>query len=110
MTDTAFNESLDPGDQPHLDASHDTPDTQPEDGGALITAIAGIAAVGVGMAARPVLKSLYRQVTGRAAPDADDPRVPFGRALGWTLLSATTGAIIELVVQRTARRMLASRN
>lgn len=109
MSETAFSDSINSGDQPNLDTGDDAADARPDDGGALIAAVAGIAAMGVGMAARPMLKSLYRQVTGRNAPDADDPQVPFGRALGWTLLSATTGAIIELVVQRTARKMLASR-
>ena len=66
----------------------------------------GIAAMGVSMAVRPVLNAVYRSITGHQPPRAENPSVPFGRALVWTLFSATTGAVLELVVQRVSRRIL----
>jgi hypothetical protein len=84
-------------------------DTPPEEGSLLVGAVAGIAAMGVSMAARPVLNAVYRSITGHQPPRAEDPSVPFGRALVWTLFSATTGAVLELVVQRVSRRILEPR-
>jgi hypothetical protein len=91
--------------------SHDQdPDsTSPDDGGFVVTAVAGIAAMGISMAARPVLNAVYRQVTGTQPPRAEDPMVPFGRALAWTIASAVTGAVLEMVVQRTTRRFFGVR-
>ena len=84
-------------------------DTPPEEGSLLVGAVAGIAAMGVSMAARPVLNAVYRSITGHQPPRAENPSVPFGRALVWTLFSATTGAVLELVVQRVSRRILEPR-
>jgi len=81
-------------------------DTTSEEGSLLVGAVAGIAAMGVSMAARPVLNAVYRGITGHQPPRAEDPSVPCGRALAWTLFSATTGAVLELVVQRVSRRIL----
>lgn len=80
-----------------------------DDGGLVVAAVAGIAAVGVSMAARPVLNALYRHMTGHQPPRAEDPLVPFGRALAWTIVSATTGAVLEMIVQRTTRKFFGVR-
>lgn len=92
------------------DNSPESPDTTtPDDGGLVVTAVAGFAAIGVSMAARPVLNAVYRRVTGSQPPRAEDPLVPFSRALAWTVVSAVTGAVLELVVQRTTRRFFGVR-
>lgn len=85
-------------------------DSDGEESSLLVSAVAGIAAMGVSMAARPALNSIYRGITGHEPPRAEDPKVPFRRALMWTLFSATTGAVLELVVQRVSRRILEPRN
>ena len=90
---------------PDLDRSDVSPDGDDQGSGLMVGAIAGIAAMGVSMAARPVLNATYRRITGHTPPRADDLRVPFRKALVWTIVSATTGAVLELVVQRTARRL-----
>ena len=89
--------------------TQDPDSTSPDDGGFVVTAVAGLAAMGVSMAARPVLNAVYRQVTGSTPPRAEDPLVPFGRALAWTIASAVTGAVLEMVVQRTTRRLFGVR-
>lgn len=91
------------------DGTENENDNPPEEGSLLVGAVAGIAAMGVSMAARPVLNAVYKGITGHQPPRAEDPSVPFGRALAWTLFSATTGAVLELVVQRVSRRILESK-
>lgn len=86
------------------------PASESDDGGLVVGAVAGIAAMGISMAARPVLNAVYRQITGNQPPRAEDPGVPFAKALVWTVVSATTGAVLELIVQRATRRILASRD
>jgi hypothetical protein len=70
----------------------------------VITAVGSLAAMGAAMAAKSVLKLAYRKATGAEPPAADDVRVSFGRALRWTLMTAATAAVIELVVQRAVAR------
>jgi hypothetical protein len=70
----------------------------------VITAVGSLAAMGASMAAKSVLKLAYRKATGAEPPAVDDPRVTFGRALRWTLITAATAAVIELVVQRAVAR------
>lgn len=99
---------------PEPDPTSESSDTStegveaPGEGGMVVAAVAGIAAIGVSMAARPVLNALYRRVSGHEPPRAEDPQVPFARALVWTVLSAATGAVLELIVQRTTRRVFVS--
>lgn len=99
----------DPAPEADPDAIDSTLDGS-DDGGIVVGAVAGIAAMGISMAARPVLNAVYRQVTGHHPPRAEDPGVPFAKALVWTVVSATTGAVLELIVQRATRRILASRD
>ena len=87
----------------------DAPVNGADDGGLVVGAVAGIAAIGVSMAARPILNAVYRQITGHEPPRAEDPRVSFSKALVWTVVSATTGAVLELIVQRATRRVFVSR-
>lgn len=101
-TDDGFD-ATDPDDSTRTEAS------ATDDGGLAVTVVAGVAAMGVSMAARPVLNAVYRQVTGRQPPKAEDPLVPFGRALAWTVVSAVTGAVLEMLVQRTTRKVFGVR-
>jgi hypothetical protein len=75
----------------------------------MISAMAGLAGIGVGMLARSVLNAAYRKSTGNPPPNADDLAVPLGKALMWTVITATTGAVVELVAHRTVARILESR-
>lgn len=50
------------------------------------------------------LSSGYTAVTGKQPPNADDPNVRFPRALAWTLATATTAAVIQLVIYRAAAK------
>jgi hypothetical protein len=91
---------------PDVSDLESTDDDAGDDPGLVVTAVAGIAAVGVSMAARPILKGIYRKMTGSNPPLAEDPHVPFAKALAWTVFTATTGAVLELIVHRVTRRML----
>jgi hypothetical protein len=84
--------------------------TADTDGSLVVTAVAGIAAFGVSMAVRPALKALYRTATGHQPPNAEDPAAPFAKALVWTVVSAATGAVLEMMVQRATRRFLEARH
>jgi hypothetical protein len=75
-----------------------------DDNSFVITAVGSLAAMGAAMAARSILKMAYRKATGAEPPAADDTRVSFGRALRWTLMTAATAAVIELVVQRAVAK------
>ncbi|GEM_PF-2198308 len=75
----------------------------------MVSAMAGLAGIGVGMLARSVLNAAYRKSTGNPPPNADDLAVPLGKALMWTVITATTGAVVELVAHRTVARILESR-
>lgn len=91
---------------------HDTAQSETSEGtrgdGFVITAVGSLAAMGAAMAARSILKIAYRKATGAEPPAVDDPRVSFGRALRWTLMTAVTAAVIELVVHRAAAKVAAS--
>lgn len=55
-------------------------------------------------AADRALSAGYTAVTGKQPPNADDRAVSFSRALAWTLATATTGAVIQLVIYRAASK------
>ncbi|MTB28179.1 MAG: DUF4235 domain-containing protein, partial [Actinobacteria bacterium] len=46
----------------------------------------------------------YQRATGSSAPDPHDPRVNFGRALVWAIVTAATAAAVETVVYRAMNR------
>lgn len=97
-------------DNGNVDGSHGEDAHHSEQGSFVVTAVASLAAFGVSMAARPALKALYRTATGHQPPAAEDPAVPFARALVWTVMSAATGAVLEMMVQRATRRFLDTGN
>lgn len=55
--------------------------------------------------ARKALNSAYKKSTGHEAPVSDDPSVTFAKALAWTIVTASTAAVIEMVIYRTASKM-----
>ena len=89
----------------HPDATHESSPTADEDSGVLVAAVASVAAMGAAMAARSVMQAAYRGITGHRPPRPEDPTVPFGKALGWTVATAVTAAVIEMVIQRASRRL-----
>lgn len=55
-------------------------------------------------AADRALSAGYSAVTGKKPPNVDDRAVSFARALTWTLATATTAAVIQLVIYRAAAK------
>jgi hypothetical protein len=55
-------------------------------------------------AADRALSAAYSAVTGNKPPDVDDRNVSFRRALTWTLATATTAAVVQLVIYRAAAK------
>ena len=70
--------------------------------------MAPIVALGVTWAARGALNSAYTRITGKKPPIADDPAVSFARALTWTIVTASTAAVIEMVIYRAGSKMTSS--
>jgi hypothetical protein len=46
------------------------------------------------------LSAGYTALTGKETPDVNDRAVSFPRALVWTIATAATGAVIQLVIYR----------
>ena len=67
---------------------------------------APLVALGASWAASKALTAAYRSVTGQEPPVPEDRAVSCARVLTWTVLTATTGAVIQLVVYRAAGRVL----
>jgi ABC-type Fe3+ transport system permease subunit len=42
----------------------------------------------------------YSAITGKEPPNPDDRRVSLARALTWTIATATTAAVIQMVIYR----------
>jgi hypothetical protein len=55
-------------------------------------------------AADRALTASYSAITGKKPPNADDSSVSFSKALAWTLATATTAAVIQLVIYRAASK------
>lgn len=55
-------------------------------------------------AADRALTAGYTAMTGKKPPNADDRAVKFSSALAWTLATATTAAVIQLVIYRAASK------
>jgi|GEM_PF-2368645 len=67
---------------------------------------APLVALGASWAASKALAVAYRSITGQEPPVPEDRTVTFARVLTWTVLTATTGAVIQMVVYRAAGRVL----
>lgn len=89
-----------------MDDSQDQAAPQQEiDVNPMMHMVAPVAAIVVTMLVRKALNSGYEKATGRVAPLPRDPRIPFMRALGWTVAITTTAAVAELVVYRLINQM-----
>ena len=55
-------------------------------------------------AADRALTAGYSAITGKKPPNPDDRAVTFPRALAWTLATAPTAAVIQLVIYRAAAK------
>lgn len=55
-------------------------------------------------AADRALSAGYSAITGNKPPNVDDRAVSFPRALTWTLATATTAAVIQLIIYRAASK------
>lgn len=51
-------------------------------------------------ATRKTLTLGYSALTGKQPPNPDDRRVSFGRALTWTIATAATAAVVQMVIYR----------
>jgi hypothetical protein len=63
---------------------------------------APVVAAGAVWAARQAINHTYERVSGRTPPIPSDPRTSWARAIGWTALTATTAAVVEVAVHRIA--------
>lgn len=51
-------------------------------------------------ASNKALAAGYSALTGKEPPNPDDRRVSFARALTWTLATAATAAVVQMVIYR----------
>ena len=87
-----------------MNMSESTPENIDEQPNPVMHLIAPITAIGATMVMRKVLNAGYQRSTGLTAPDPHDPRVNFGRALMWAIVTAATAAAVETVVYRAMNR------
>ena len=64
--------------------------------------LAPVVAGGAVWAARQAIDRGYERASGRKPPSPGDPSTSWQRAIGWTALTATTAAVIEVSVRRLA--------
>jgi hypothetical protein len=55
-------------------------------------------------ATEKVLAASYTAITGSKPPNADDRAVSFSRALAWTVATAATAAVVQVVIYRAAAK------
>ena len=51
-------------------------------------------------ASNKALAAGYSALTGKEPPNPDDRRVSFARALTWTLATAATAAVVQMLIYR----------
>ena len=66
--------------------------------------LAPIAAFGATFLARRLLGAGYRVLTGSPAPSLKDPTVSVASVVVWTVVSATTAALIEVAIYRATNQ------
>jgi hypothetical protein len=82
----------------------ETPETRTKSAHPVLKVAAPFVVLAATWAADRALSAGYSAITGRKPPNADDRAVSFSRALLWTLATATTGAVIQLVIYRAASK------
>lgn len=70
----------------------------------VVHVLAPLAAIGATWAARKLLNSSYRKLTGHSAPDPQDAQVALGSALAWAAITAASAAVVEVAVFRFLAR------
>ncbi len=66
--------------------------------------VAPVLAFGATYAARKMLGSAYRSITGRNAPSNKDLDVSLASVLAWAAISGATVAVVEALILRSADR------
>lgn len=66
--------------------------------------VAPVLAFGATYAARKVLASAYRAITGRNAPSNKDLEVSLASVVAWAAISGATVAVVEALIVRSADR------
>lgn len=82
----------------------DTPETRMKSAHPVLKIAAPFVVLAATWAADRALTAGYSAVTGKKPPNVDDRAVSFSRALAWTLATATTAAVIQLVIYRAASK------
>lgn len=72
----------------------------------LASIVTPVLAFGATLAAKKVLTSSYRSLTGKDAPSGRDRSASLGSVLAWAALTAATSAVIEVAIFRATARML----
>ena len=80
----------------------ETPETRTKSAHPVLKVAAPFVAFAATWAVDRALSDAYSAITGRETPDVNDRAVSFPRALVWTIATATTGAVIQLVIYRAA--------
>ena len=68
----------------------------------LLHLLAPVVAAGAVWVARTGIGITYERVAGRKRPTPSDPETSWRHAIGWTVVTATTAAVIEVTVRRVA--------
>ena len=68
-------------------------------------AIAPLVALGATWAVRKAMTTAYKSRTGHLPPQSDDPEVPLGKILVWTVASAVVSAAVEVVIIRVVENL-----
>lgn len=66
----------------------------------MLKVAAPLIVIAASWAASKTLNLGYSTLTGKEPPNPDDRRVSFGRALAWTIATATTAAVVQMVIYR----------
>lgn len=72
----------------------------PHDRHAALKVAAPLIAFGATWVSRKALIMGYSAITGSEPPNPEDRRVTFARALTWTLATAATAAVVQMIIYR----------
>ena len=70
----------------------------------LLHLLAPLVAAGAVWVARAGIGITYERIAGSKRPIPSDPETSWRRAIGWTVVTATTAAVIEVTVRRIANK------
>ena len=78
----------------------ETPETRTKSAHPVLKITAPFVVYAATWAVDRALSAGYSALTGKDIPDVNDRAVSFPRALVWTIATAATGAVIQLVIYR----------